>query len=73
MSTLTITECDCHPMPQFGPIKTRKLSYDQVIMGASFGTVTVILARPYKGSIDKGFFVKIFGTLYVLSLWRSKL
>ncbi len=60
-------------MNQFGPIKTRKLDYMQVLGGPPFGRARVILARPYRGSVDNGFFVKIFGTLYVLSLWRSKI
>lgn len=70
---IILTECECHPLPQFMNIKRHKLDSLEEIMLPSVGRVTLVLARPWRGKKETGFFVKISGSIYIVSLWRGML
>lgn len=69
---LSFEECDCHPLPVFGPFKKyRCVDYLQELALPPLGVVTIDLARPYKGTRTTGVFVKAFGSLWIFSFMRT--
>lgn len=64
---LRYEECECHPMPSFGPFKTYPLEYIQEMQMPPVGAIMIDLARPYKGTRTFGVFVKAFGKLWIFS------
>ena len=58
-------ECDCHPLPSFGPFKWYKLDYLREIHLPTMGIAMVALARPHRGTVTFGLFVKAFGKLHM--------
>lgn len=62
---LRYEECECHPLPSFGPFKSYPLDYIQEIHLPVVGFVKLDLARPYKGISQYGVFVKAFGKLWI--------
>lgn len=72
LGLLTFEECECHPLPSFGPLKRYKLDYLREIHMPPAGVIMISLARPYKGTKTFGLFVKAFGSLWICNVAWTK-
>ena len=64
---LRFEECECHPLPAFGPFKMYPMDYIQELHLPPVGAIMIDLARPHKGVRTFGVFVKAFGKLWIFS------
>jgi hypothetical protein len=70
---LMYEECECHPLPSFGPFKRYRFSnYYQESQAALMGLTMIKLARPYKGQRQFGIFLNIFGSIWIVNFaWTN--
>lgn len=69
---ISYEECECHPLPSFLFFRLYECrDYVQDISVPVVGRAEIILARPWKGKKDVGFYVKVFGHIVIVTVRRK--